>query len=71
MIQRLQVSYLYIGHEMILLFTNVHWTDMNYHDSEPKNRPTFQELLERLKDLQRQYTIQFKQNTAMQDLPPW
>ncbi|KAL8100430.1 hypothetical protein AgCh_032624 [Apium graveolens] len=38
--------------------------------SEPKNRPTFQELLERLKDLQRQYTIQFKQNTAMQDLPP-
>lgn len=38
--------------------------------SEPKNRPTFQELLERLKDLLRQYTIQFKQNTAMQDIPP-
>lgn len=38
--------------------------------SEPKNRPTFQELLERLKDLQRQYAIQFKQNTAMQDIPP-
>lgn len=56
---------------MILLFSNVHWTDVNYDDSEPKNRPTFQELLERLKDLQRQYTIQFKQNTAMQDLPPW
>ncbi|XP_063937879.1 serine/threonine-protein kinase oca2 isoform X2 [Daucus carota subsp. sativus] len=38
--------------------------------SEPKDRPTFQELLERLKDLQRQYAIQFKQNTSMQDIPP-
>ncbi|KAK3002567.1 hypothetical protein RJ639_022062 [Escallonia herrerae] len=28
--------------------------------SEPQSRPTFQELLEKLKDLQRQYTIQFQ-----------
>ncbi|XP_059632809.1 uncharacterized protein LOC132275359 [Cornus florida] len=29
-------------------------------NSEPQCRPTFQELLEKLKDLQRQYTIQFQ-----------
>lgn len=28
--------------------------------SEPQKRPTFQELLERLKDLQRQYAIEFQ-----------
>ncbi|KAK9665143.1 hypothetical protein RND81_14G093200 [Saponaria officinalis] len=29
-------------------------------NSEPQSRPTFQELLEKLKDMQRQYTIQFQ-----------
>lgn len=33
-------------------------------DSEPRQRPTFQELLERLKDLQRQYTIEFQAGRA-------
>ncbi|KAH9614024.1 hypothetical protein KSS87_007347 [Heliosperma pusillum] len=28
--------------------------------SEPQSRPTFRELLEKLKDMQRQYTIQFQ-----------
>lgn len=34
--------------------------------SDPQSRPSFQELLDRLRDLQRQYTIQFQQarNTA-------
>ncbi|KAL2459329.1 PAS domain-containing protein tyrosine kinase family protein [Forsythia ovata] len=33
--------------------------------SEPQRRPTFQELVERLKDLQRQYTIQFHAGRAI------
>ncbi|XP_026446234.1 probable serine/threonine-protein kinase DDB_G0282963 [Papaver somniferum] len=32
--------------------------------SEPQHRPTFQELLEKFKDMQRQYTIRFQANRA-------
>lgn len=28
--------------------------------SDPQRRPTFQELLEKLRDMQRKYTIQFQ-----------
>lgn len=32
--------------------------------SEPQSRPTFQELVERLRDLQRQYAIQLQATRA-------
>ncbi|KAL2459334.1 PAS domain-containing protein tyrosine kinase family protein [Forsythia ovata] len=45
----------------LLILQTIYFVDL----SEPQRRPTFQELVERLKDLQRQYTIQFHAGRAI------
>lgn len=47
---------------MLTLFVFLYW--FVPHGSDTKLRPTFQELMEKLRDLQRKYTVQFQATRA-------